>query len=55
MDLIDFDFEILFEVEIYEVLYLIYIWVFSILFLRGFLRWKVVFVVLYKLLNVMYK
>lgn len=35
-DLTDFDSEILPEVETHEVLYLIHIWVFSILFLMGF-------------------
>lgn len=37
-DLTDFDSEILPEVEIHEVLYLIHIWAFSILFLRGFFK-----------------
>lgn len=42
-DLTDFDSEILPEVETHEVLFLI--WVFSILFLRGFLggKWLLLF------------
>lgn len=47
-DLTDFDSEILPEVETHEVLYLIHIWVFSILFLMGF-------AVLHKSLNAMHK
>lgn len=51
----DFDSEILPEVETHEVLYLIHIWVFSILFLRVFFRRKVAFAVLHKSLNAMHK
>lgn len=54
-DLTDFDSEILPEVETHEVLYLIHIWVFSILFLGVFFRRKVAFVVLHKSLNAMHK